>query len=145
MGDTSPGLTGPGATSVPLGSNTTGRGSSSQNKAAFNWPGREWQEGRSGECVQLDRKNWFRTASPTKQRRVWLSLGSLPKTCGTEGAERRALRTGRTGLWLKPKLWAVAPIALLEGDYRTRDSDGLGALCYPKMVPFQLICKVGII
>lgn len=40
-----------------------GGSSHSQNKAAFSWPGREWLKSRSGECSQLNRKNWFRMAS----------------------------------------------------------------------------------
>lgn len=40
-------------------------GSSSQNKAVFNWLGKELQEGSSGECSQLDKKNWFGIESPT--------------------------------------------------------------------------------
>lgn len=59
----------------------------SQNKAAFNCPGRERQEGGSGKWSQLGRKNWFRVASPGQtERRLVLSAGSLPKTCGPWGA-----------------------------------------------------------
>lgn len=87
---------------VPLGSNTSGGGGSgSQNKAAFNWPGREWQEGRSGECSQLDRKNWFRVASPTKEKRLAAQPGlpclNLWHLAGVWGAPPK----GRVGLWLK--------------------------------------------
>lgn len=98
---------------------------------------------------------------------------------GQGGSGRKAVQgnapswTGRTGLgWQDPpiekrlgaqpgfpsqNLWHLggggyhprggAPTALLEGD--GRDSDGLDALCYPKVVPIlplsSLICKVGII
>lgn len=80
VGDTSPKLPGPRAKSVgcaPGQQHLWGEGGS-PNKAAFNWPGREWQESRSGECSQLDRKNWFRMASPAKQRRRQLVLIPVP-------------------------------------------------------------------
>lgn len=100
----SPEWTGPGAMSggcAPGQQHLWWGGSGSQNKAAFNWPGREWQEGRSGECSQLDRKNWFRVASPTKEKRLAAQPGlpclNLWHLAGVWGAPPK----GRVGLWLK--------------------------------------------
>lgn len=124
---------------MSLGSNISrgggGRSSRSQNKAAFSWPGREWQEGSSGECSQLDRKNWFRMARPANREEAGCSARvSFPKPVAPRG-------------WgIPPK--GRGPNSTIGGG-RGRDSDGLDALCYPKVVPIlplsSPICKVGII
>lgn len=119
---------------VSRGSNISrggGRGSSSsQNKAAFSWPGREWQEGSSGECSQLDRKNWFRMASPANGEEARFPSQNLWHLGGGEYHPR-----GGT------------PTALLEGDWAEILMASM--LCYPKVVPIlplsSLTRKVGII
>lgn len=88
-------------------------GSDCLHKATFNGLGREWQEGGSGECSQLDRKNRFRRASPSHmEKRQGAQPGSLPKTCGTWGGRGREKPPRGEG---RPKIWRVIPVALLEG------------------------------
>lgn len=83
-----------------------GGGSGSPNKAIFNWLEKEWQEGSSGECSQLDRKNWFGIASPAREEAGcsdWVPFPKLVAPSPQGGG--RVPPKGSTGLRLKPKTW----------------------------------------